>query len=160
MDMDELAPDERTLREHLESAAFAEGVARCKWRLLGDIEWPHALIVVRAAARQGAPREFVLRFDLAGYPVKAPAATLWDTASGGVLPAAARPKGGRAEHIFRVVWPGGEGLYAPYDRIALNGHPDWKHRYRDAWHSGRTLAWELQILWELLNGDDYVGVGA
>ena len=158
MGMYEPDPAECALREHLGSAAFAEGVARCKWRLIGDIEWPQVLIAIRAAERPGAPREFVLRFHLAGYPVEAPAATLWDTESGGVLPAAGRPKGGRAGHIFRTVWPGGEGLYAPYDRIALNGYPDWRHRYSNAWHSKRTLAWELQILWELLNGDDYTGV--
>ena len=72
MDTSELAPDERALREHVESAAFAEGAARGEWRLIGDIEWPHALIAVRAAPRPGAPCEFVLRFDLTGYPVEAP----------------------------------------------------------------------------------------
>ena len=153
-----MAPDERALREHTASAAFAEGAARCEWWLIGDIEWPHALIAVRAATRPGSPREFVLRFDLAGYPVQAPAATLWDTETNSVLPEAARPKGGRAQNIFRAVW-GGEGLYAPYDRIALNHYPDWRNKHSGtAWHPGRTLAWELRILRDLLNGDDYTGV--
>ena len=153
-----MASDERALREHIAGGAFAEGCARGEWRLIGDIEWPHVLIAVRAAPRQGSPCEFVLRFDLAGYPVEAPAATLWDTSSDSVLPDDARPKGGRAGHIFRRVWPGGAGLYAPYDRIALQGHPKWKHQYADAWHSERTLTWELRILRDLLNGDDYTGV--
>lgn len=157
MDTSELAPDERALREHVESAAFAEGAARGEWRLIGDIEWPHALIAVRAAPRPGAPCEFVLRFDLTGYPVEAPAATLWDTSSDSVLPDDARPKGGRAEHTFRSLWSSGEGLYAPFDRTALKVHPDWM-RHSDVWHSGRTLTWELRILQDLLNRDDYTGV--
>ncbi len=60
-------PDERVFRAHVAGARFQSVVDRGEWCLLG-IEWPHALIAVSAAERQNGPLEFVLRFELSGYP--------------------------------------------------------------------------------------------
>ena len=154
-----MAPDERALREHVASARFMDGVGRKRWRLAGEIEWPHALIAVSAAPRPNAPAEFFLRFDLAGYPVAAPTAAPWDPERGGVLAADFRPKGVRAGMMFRCDWENGRALYAPFDRVALAGHPAWpKQHPRNAWTAKRNLAWVLEYLHELLNDADYAGV--
>ena len=109
------APDERVLRAHVASAQFINGVERGKWRIVGAINWPSALVAVSAASREGAPEEFFFRFDLAGYPNAAPTATPWDLATGDVLDEAERPKGDGLGLVFRTDWEGGRALYAPFD---------------------------------------------
>lgn len=154
-----MPPDERVLRRHLCSARFQEGVDRGRWRIVGDIAWPVIMIAVSAAARDNAPNEFVLRFDLAGYPVSAPTATPWNLTNGGVLEPDWRPKGERVGHVFRTDWEGGRALYAPFDRVALNGHSSWKTQHpRQVWDPSKNLAWLLKILHEMLNNDDYTGI--
>ena len=153
------APDERALHAHVASPRFMDGVGRKRWRIVGEIEWPHALIAVSAALRDNAPREFFLRFDLVGYPEQAPTATPWDPVRGGVLAADLRPKGERVGVVFRCDWENGRALYAPFDRVALGRHPEWRRQYpRHAWNAKRDLAWVLEYLHELLNDADYAGV--
>ena len=126
---------------------------------MGDIDWPVVLIAVAAAPRVSSPREFALRFNLAGYPETAPTATPWNPAMGEILDEESRPKGELVGHVFRTNWEGGKALYAPFDRVALNSHPDWKAKYpRRAWNSSRDLTWLLQVMHEMLNNDDYIGI--
>lgn len=154
-----MSPDERVLRQHVASARFQEGVARGRWQIVGDIAWPVATIAVSAGTRDSAPSEYVLRFNLAGYPETAPTATPWNPTTGGVLEATLRPKGARVGRVFRTDWEGGRALYAPFDRVALNGHSSWKTQHpRRVWDSSKDLAWLLQILHEMLNNDDYTGI--
>lgn len=166
--MSEMATDERALREHIASATFAEGRARGEWRLIGDIEWPHALIAVRAAPRPGTPCEFVLRFDLAGYPVEAPAATLWDTSSDSVLPDDARPKGGRAgERTDRDPWFVGLGssqlempgilfrtfVLVPYGGFVITQSNCLKSPSLTKWRADsfvKSAAWCNELSWTIL----------
>lgn len=154
-----MTPDERALHEHLKSPRFMAGVEQKRWRIEGEIEWPHALIAVSAAPRPNAPGEFFLRFDLAGYPAAPPTAAPWDPDRGGVLAADRRPKGERAGVVFRCDWKNGTALYAPFDRVALTGHGDWTKRHPlHAWNEKRNLAWVLEYLHGLLNAPDYAGV--
>src|SRR5712692_5159794 len=147
------APDERAIREHLTSPRFQQGVDDGRWRLI-SLDWPHALISVSAAIRDGAPKEFVLRFDLSGYPQVGPTAGLWDSSSGSYLGSAGRPKGDRASMVFRGDWEQGRALYAPWDRVALTGHPDWAQRHPShSWNSTRDLAFYLANVFEVLNSD-------
>ena len=156
--MEVLSPDERALREHLKSLRFQQGHDDGLWRLI-SLDWPHALVAVSAAMRAGAPNEFVLRFELSGYPQPGPTAGLWDCSSGSYLGVSGRPKGDRASMVFRGDWEGGRDLYAPWDRVALNAHPDWAHRHpRHAWNNQRDLAFYLANVVEVLNADDYVGI--
>jgi hypothetical protein len=157
-DVQAIAPDERALRQHLSSARFQQGVDDGRWRLI-SLTWPHALIEVAAAPRDGAPSQFLLRFELSGYPLPGPTAGLWDTQTGSYLGAAGRPKGERATLIFRGDWEQGRALYAAWDRVALAGHPDWAQRFpRHAWSNTRDLAFYLANVFEVLNSDDYLGV--
>lgn len=154
-----MSPDERVFHQHVSSARFQDGVDRGRWRILGDIVWPVVMIAVAAGARDGAPSEIVLRFDLTGYPELAPTATPWDSTAGSILGSDLRPKGELVGHVFRTDWERGRALYAPFDRVALNGHSGWKTQHpRQAWDSSRDLAWVLRILYEMLNNDDYTGV--
>ena len=152
-------PDERALRDHITGPRFVDGVERGKWRVVGDVEWPHVLVAVSAAPRKDAPREFFLRVDVAGYPSSPPTLMPWDPVAGGVLGAESRPKGERAGLVFRSDWKKGAALYAPFDRVALKGHSKWSRQHpRRIWNPGRDLAWVLQYLHDLLNDADYTGV--
>ena len=153
-----MAPDERVFRAHAASAQFRSGVERGHWRTAGDVEWPHVLIAVSAAPRDGAPDEFFFRFNLADYPSVAPTAAPWDPVTGAVLEEAKRPKGDGLGLVFRSDWEGGMALYAPFDRVALGSHGGWQSRYpRQTWDATKTLAWVLQILHRMLNDAGYSG---
>ena len=153
-----MTPDERVFREHLTGPTFCDGVQRGRWRIAGNIDWPYVLVAVSAAPREGAPTEYFLRFDLAGYPAAAPTATPWDPATESVLGANSRPKGERLSDIFRSDWENGRALYAPFDRVALGYHADWSERYREqAWDAMKDIAWLLRFVHRLLNDDDYRG---
>ena len=154
-----MSPDERVFRQHLASPRFHEGVDRGRWRIVGDIAWPVVIIAVTAGPRAGAPSEYLLRFNAANYPDSAPTATPWNPTTGAVLESALRPKGQRVGHVFRTDWEDGRALYAPFDRVALNGHPGWKTQHpRRVWNSSKDIVWLLQILHEMLNNDDYTGI--
>ena len=155
-----MAPDERALRENLRGGRFLAGVAAGRWRLV-SVDWPFALVTVSAGERPNSPTDFVLRFELAGYPHAAPTGGLWDFATGGSLPASQRPKGERAAQLFRVDgWTGGStAMYAPWDRVGLQAHPEWAQTYRlQAWNPTRDLSFILANVHEVLNSDEYLGI--
>ena len=153
------SPSERLLEEHLAGGRFRVGVDRGQWRIVGELEWPNILIAVSAAPRERGPAEFVLRFDLTDYPTRAPTATPWDLGANVLLAQAQRPKGERVGRAFRADWEGGRALYTPYDRVALDSHPNWRTQYpRYVWDPAKTIAFYLRNVHELLNDDDYQGV--
>jgi hypothetical protein len=155
-----MSPDERALREHLAGGRFRAGVAAGRWRLI-DVAWPYALIAVSAADRLDSPSEFVIRFELTGYPHTAPTGGLWDTASDSSLPPDQRPKGERVATLFRTDgWAGGAtAMYAAWDRIGLQSHPDWALTHPlEAWNPSREISFILSRVHEVLNADDFLGV--
>jgi hypothetical protein len=153
------SPDERAVRQHLRSGRFLAGAAAGKWRLI-SLVWPVALIAVSAAERPNGPGEFVLRLDLSGYPQDGPTGGVWDPEADVSLPADRRPKGRRVGQVFRADgWEGGTAMYAPWDRVALRGHPGWRQAYtQEVWSPTRDLSFVLGSIHELLNSDEYVGV--
>jgi hypothetical protein len=154
------APDEHALHEHLRRGRFLAGVAAGCWRLI-SVTWPLALVAVSAAERPNSPTQFVLRFELIGYPHTAPTGGLWDLATDSSLPPEKRPKGERAAQLFRADgWVGGStAMYAPWDRIGLQAHPDWAQTYRlQAWNPTRDLSFILANVHKVLNADDYLGI--
>lgn len=152
-----IGPDQRALCDHLRSARFQAGIDSGRWRLISK-SWPNALIAISAAPREGAPAEFVLKFELSGYPTIAPNGCPWDLDADTVLPAAKRPKGVRVGQIFRADWNEGRGLYAPWERLALD-HADWAAKYpKDIWTPRRDLTFYLTNVHDALNNDDYVGI--
>jgi hypothetical protein len=155
-----VSPDERAVREHLRGGRFLAGVAANRWRLI-SVNWPIVLVAVSAAERRSSPTEFVLRFELTGYPHTAPTGGLWDLAADSSLPADRRPKGERPAQLFRTDgWTGGAtAMYAPWDRMGLQAHPDWAQTYfSEAWNPTRDLSFILANVHKVLNSDDYLGI--
>lgn len=153
-----IGPDEAAFREHLAHARYQSGVDRGRWRLV-EIEWPHAIFVVSAAARPESPDEFALRFQLDGYPQRLPTAGAWHLDEGRYLTAAERPKGVRAGQAFRTDWQNGTALYVPCDRLAIEGHGDWATRYPNwIWDPQEGITRYLRLVHEILNDEDYEGV--
>lgn len=153
------SPDERSVRIHLDGGRFRAGVAARRWRLI-SLTWPYALVAVSAAERAGSPAEWTIRFELTGYPHSAPTGGLWDVESDTSLAHNRRPKGQRAAQLFRFDgWVGGAtAMYAPWDRVGLQAHPDWANTYRmQAWNPTRDLSFVLEQVHEVLNADDYLG---
>jgi hypothetical protein len=155
-----VAPDEYTAQQHLAGAAFQAGAAQGRWRLV-DVRWPFVLLAVSAAERPCGPAEFVLRLEMSGYPHIAPTGSLWDCDQDCSLAAERRPKGDRAAQLFRTDgWTGGPtAMYAPWDRVGLQSHPDWAQAYpREAWHPNRDVTFILANVHQILTADDYLGV--
>lgn len=150
-------PDERAFSTHLQRVAFQVGVDAGRWRVV-KICWPHAIFGVSAAQREGAPSEFLLRFELSNYPGSAPKAAPWDPSTGTTLATDKWPKGERAAMAFRPGWRT-DALYVPCDREGLAAHPDWRQKYpRTAWNESRDIAHYLAVVHGLLNDEDYTGV--
>lgn len=153
-------PEERTIREHLAGGRFRAGVAAGRWRLV-SLSWPHACIGISAARRENSPVEFAVRFELTGYPHTAPTGGIWDIERHASLAPESRPKGARVAQLFRVDgWAGGStAMYAPWDRLGLQSHPDWATKYPlQAWMPSRDLSFILEQVHEVLNADDYLGI--
>lgn len=155
-----MPPDERAFRAYLETPACRVGEARGRWRLIG-IEWPHAWFAVSAAERANSPDEYVLRFELHGYPHATPTATPWDVEVSDLLAPNKRPQGEHVGKVFRHDWEGGRALYAPYDRVAIDSHANWKQEHPNyLWDPDIGLVQVLRHIHDLLNGDDYLGIQA
>lgn len=153
-----MTPDERELRAALKAVRFQSGVDGGRWRLV-DLDWPVGIFAVSAAVRSNSPSEFGLRIDLSGYPQQAPTTTPWDLEFDAQLSPERRPKGERVGWVFRTDWNGGQALYAPWDRVALSGHPAWPSQHpEDVWLPERGIAFLLGRIHELLNADDYTGI--
>jgi hypothetical protein len=154
---EEQDPDERAFHAHVASGRFQLGVDEGRWRLV-EIDWPHALIAIAAAPRAGAPDEYVLRFELRGYPHTEATATPWHLTERRLLAQAERPKGGRATMAFRIDWENGRALYIPCDRVAIAGHPNWCVEHRGwLWDPAEGIVRYLRLVHEILNEDDYQG---
>ncbi len=155
-----VSPDRTVFLAHLAGGRFRAGVAAGRWRLI-SCDWPILVVGVLAARRENGPAEFVLRFDCTGYPNDAPTGGLWDLEEGVSLPADRRPKGERAAQLFRFDgWMGGAtAMYAPWDRVGLQAHPEWANQYpATAWHPARDFSFVLANVHETLNAADYAGV--
>ena len=125
-------------------------------------DWPQVILWIRAAPRAGVPDRYYVALDLEGYRASAPTGTFWDPATKTMLDAARRPKGkanSRFAKVFRTDWEEGRAFYHPYDRVAAEGHPDWRTRQPHlVWTSDRTIVDYLEEIRSLLNSDDYIGV--
>jgi hypothetical protein len=147
-----VAADHAHLLEHLEQAPFALGELNGRWRLRG-LSWPFVFVDVRA--RDG--REFTLRLQCDGYP-QASTGAFWDVAASTWLPAARWPRtGARFGSALRSDWQGGTALYIPCDRNSIAGHEAWLGLHPAwAWDPKVGIARYLEVVWTMLNGDDYV----
>ena len=149
-----MPPDERAFRVHVNGGRFSAGVDAGEWRLVGDIAWPHAIVAIRAAPREGAPDEYAFRFELAGYPNQAATATVWNVAEERIAAEAERPKVTYTPSPFRSDWNGGTALYIPCDRVAAAGH-NWPG---DHWDPAKGISKYLVYVHARLHEDAYTGL--
>lgn len=147
------SPDEAALRQHIESGSFLSGESGGRWSLRSVI-WPH--IIVDVVARNGDVYALRLRCD--EYPLQPPTGTFWNVAEDAQLEACRWPRGGqRAGQALRTDWQGGTALYIPCDRTSIAGHDQWNQLYPAwIWNPREGLVRYINVVWELLNGDDYV----
>lgn len=150
--------DEECFHSHLEQGPFVSGVDRARWRLI-EVAWPCAILGISAAPRGQSPSEYGLRFQLSNYPQVAPTARLWDLSRNQPLPPPEWPGGRlRIPAAFNPGWKGGECLYLPCDRCALEGHDVWRTQHPDMiWSPTDDITKYLRIVHELLNSSDYTG---
>lgn len=88
-----------------------------------------------------------IRIDYADYPATAPAGVVWDVAADTPLAIERWPVGSLAETVFRKDWSvaNGGALYAPWDRVAIPGHPDWPAAHPGKiWNPSRSIAHYLR----------------
>ena len=144
------------LEAHLEMAPYFVGEVNGRWRLRG-IDWPFALFDV--IARDG--RSYKLRLDCEGYPGM-PTGAFWDVQQGRWLTPDRWPRAGaRFGNALRTDWQGGTALYIPCDRRSISGHEQWLQLYPAwAWDPAVGVARYLEVVWTMLNGDDYVAPAA
>src|SRR5947207_2829863 len=128
-------PDQRLLAADLQSVPFRIGALKGRWGVAedsarpGDAAWPRVFFWIAAAKRPNAPDRLYVALDAKGYREVPPTGTFWDPVARVILPFAQRPKGrdnSRVAKVFRTDWNNGTAFYYPYDRIAAEGHPQWK----------------------------------
>lgn len=155
----EPAPDERAIHSDLNGAAFLLGVRDERWHLVAPIDWPYVYIAISAAERQKAPKEYVFRFNCAGYP-RGVTGSLWDLARKALPAITAWPAGRiRVPSVFRPDWKEGVALYLPCDSVSIQGHDAWHSKHpSQCWSEKIGIVRYLEVLSELLNSSDYSGL--
>lgn len=146
-------PDERAFRGDAAKARFRLAEVEKRWRLI-SVAWPRVLIGV--TAKDG--REYVLRFDCAGYPQNPPTAGPWDVERNQILAFDHWPRshGGRVASVFRTGWKNGTALYLPCDRASIAGHDNWRIEMPSKiWNPAEGIVQYLELVHELLNCGDY-----
>lgn len=148
--------DHARLLAHFEEAPFLMGAHNGRWKLR-RFEWPVTFIDVRA--RDG--RYFTLRLDCSGYP-QAPTGAFWDVPRQAWLAPDAWPRTGpRFGVALRSDWQGGMALYIPCDRASIAGHEQWLQLHPAwAWDPKIGISRYLDVVWTMLNGEDYVAPAA
>lgn len=146
-------PDQRAFEADVARAAFRLGQLQGRWRLI-RVDWPFVLIAVPARDS----REYVLRFNCAGYPHDPPTGGPWNLAQNTVLAPDYWPRGqgGRVSAVFRTDWKGGSALYLPCDRESFEGHENWRTEMPSKiWRPNEGIVQYLELVHELLHSRDY-----
>jgi hypothetical protein len=151
-------PDERVLRAHLAGGEFRLGVAEKRWRLI-SLTRPYVMIAVSAAVRDGAPDEYVFRFEFSNYPHEALTACPWDLDAKNI-PLPTKWPGGvdRVEKAFNPGWRQ-DALYLPCDRIARMAHDQWVTEHPEyLWSADKEITFYLEIIYDYLHSRHYTGL--
>ena len=150
-----MKPNESLLKAHLEGAPFLAGVDCGKWSLhsVGDLTFP--VIWVRGDTRLVQAGRVYLRFDTSGYPQQAPTGCPWDVSKNCKLAPGLWPKGASASTVFNPAWKD-DALYAPCDRVAMQGHDTWRGLCPQWWwQPSFTIGVYLEFVHVCLNPADY-----
>jgi hypothetical protein len=145
-------PDESILNSHLDAAPFQSGKDAGKWGLYDKTGWPNPIFWVQADPRFLPAGRIYLRFNLQQYPQCAPTACPWDTEKNSRLESPQWPRGsGNISTVFNPNW-NPNALYAPCDRIAMQGHEAWIQKHPQWWwQSSFTIVRYLEFVHQCLN---------
>lgn len=152
--------------DHIESPLFQRGIDTEKWGFVEPIEniesnWPNLIIWVKPAVSENRTDKYYLRFDLSGYPKKAPTATLWNIENDQKLPRSQWPKGKNklVNSVFKQGWKNGDCLYVPFDRKSCQGshQRNWQKKHPHLmWEAGKdTIHKYVSYIHKILNSRDY-----
>jgi hypothetical protein len=153
-----MKPNESILRAHLEGPAFAAGAEAGKWGSLGALDTINLTVPVfwvRSDKRIVAAGRIHLKFNTENYPQVAPTACPWDVSSNSILAPSSWPRGPQASTVFNPTWKS-DALYAPCDRVAMQGHDAWKNLCPQWWWVPTfTIVRYLEFVYVCLNPADY-----
>jgi hypothetical protein len=154
-----VSPDRLLIEQDLAAPDFRCGQIEGRWRHVGT-DWPHVIIAVSAPERANAPAEYGFRFECSGYRQTPATAQPWDIDRNTPLPPSHWPSGNDIiKSIFRPDWKEGKCLYLPCDRIAMEGHDQWRAQYPNRlWQAGRGIICYLEQIYDLFNQSGYSGI--
>ena len=147
-------PDERAFEADVAKATFRLGAAEGRWRL-AEVSWPFVFIGI--SARDA--REYILRFNCAGYPQAAAVGSALgpeDQPSARLRSVAARARRARSAQFFAPTGRTAPRLYLPCDRESFVGPRQLAAR--DAVEDRRPgdgIVQYLELVHELLQSRDY-----
>jgi hypothetical protein len=153
-----MKPNETLLRAHLESAPFLAGADSGKWGLHETLETVNLslpVIWIRGDKRFVQEGRVHLRFDTVGYTQQAPTACPWDVSGNCKLAPALWPRGDGVSVVFNPAWKD-DALYAPCDRVAMQGHETWSSLCPQWWwQPSFTIVRYLEFIYACLNPADH-----
>jgi hypothetical protein len=154
-----VAPDRLLLEQDLAAPDFRCGEIEGRWRH-HDTRWPHAIVSVSAPPRASGPSGFGFRFECSGYRQTPVTAQPWDIETNTPLARAKWPTGKSiVPSVFRPEWKHGHCLYLPCDRMAIDGHDQWRTDHPSRlWQPSRGIICYLEQLYDLFHQSDYSGV--
>lgn len=139
------------LAAHMLDADLASGEVELGihrgWWTIDAVEFPIVVVSFAVPVTLYPPGRLTLRIDCTDFPQQAPTAHPIDAASRAILDAGSRPTHGRCAMTFRCDWEDGRALYLPVDRVALNGHPNWRQEHtHEAWDPARGIVQFLRLV--------------
>jgi hypothetical protein len=152
-----MKPNESLFKTHLEAGPYLAGTDSGKWGLHGVFEENICPILWVRADKRIEPRGRIhLRFNIDNYPQAAPTGCPWDVTVSVALPPERWPKGGgNIPSVFNPSW-NRTALYAPCDRVAMQGHEAWKTLCPQWWWTPTsTIVLYLEFVHVCLNPVDY-----
>jgi len=156
-----VTPDQEIFEAHIVENDFRNGVVLGHWDIhpVEGVTWPILVMWASAAPRPSSPDKYFFRFTLDGYPNNPPTSYIC-LADGSKAPDPKWPSGLNDVAMAFCVsgWNNRSGLYAPWDRVGLTAHPEWKDQHKGvAWEKTFTITHYLNRVYNLLNHDDYKG---
>jgi len=134
------------LLKDLESGKMKSGESKNRWTI-DKYDCPYVFISIRASN----DKYYTLYFNCTDYPNAAPTSTLWDLDNNQLLPHQSWPKGGRVSKVFNPGWNGGKAIYIPCDRMAINGHENWRNDYPWLiWNPEKGIHQYVSAIYEVL----------
>ena len=111
--------------------------------------------LVRSDKRIQPNGRIYLRFNIDNYPQLAPTGCPWEIDTNAKLAPALWPKGGAISTVFNPSW-NDHALYAPCDRLAMQGHEAWRTLSPQWWWQPTfTIIKYLEFVHVCLNPADH-----